>query len=359
MNFYSSLIKPVLFKFDAEIVHNLTTAVGEYLEDQELIKLLAYQNPKLSQNINGLNFVNPIGLAAGFDYDGHLARVLKNVGFGFNTVGTVTAKPYEGNPKPRLGRLPKSKSLLVNKGFKSEGVDKVIERLNLKEIKNNLVGISVGSSNLPEINTINKAIDDYFYTLEKVKALPYVSYLELNISCPNTSMTENFANKKNLDILLAKIKFTKPMFIKMPNEIAIGDLDELIKVALKYPISGFVLSNLVKNRNNKFFNKSEIEAVANLKGNFSGRPTFENSNQLIAHVYQKFGRYTKIIGCGGVFSAADAYHKIKLGASLVQMLTGLIYEGPQVVGEINRGLVTLLERDGYSNISQAVGSSDN
>ena len=362
---YKHILKPVFFSQDPEKVHNHISKTGEMLGKYSILRSLTttftrYSNPHLSQNLLGIEFENPIGLSAGFDYDGYMAEILPYVGFGFNTVGTVTAKPYEGNKPPRLKRLPKSKSLLVNKGFKSEGVDAVIKRLRSKNLRTNTLGISIGSSNIPEINTIEKAILDYCESFKKLKNEPYVRYFELNISCPNTALTEGFGNKNNLTLLLSsinKLKIEKPIFVKMANELSLETTESLIETALNFSeIKGFVFSNLVKNRDNGNFDKREIQSMENFKGNFSGKPTYENSNKLISNIYKKYGNQTLIIGCGGVFSAEDAYEKIKSGASLVQLITGMIYEGPQLIGEINEGLIKLLEQDGFVNISEAIGT---
>ncbi len=346
-NAYKLIVKPILFRFDPETVHDLFSTVGEFLGSYKITRdftslLFEYKNPSLKRTIDGIDFSNPVGLSAGFDYDGHLAGIMKSVGYGFNTVGTVTAKEYEGNTKPRLARLPKSKSLLVNKGFKSQGVDKVLKRLDAMNLNNITLGLSVGSSNVPEVNTIQKAIDDYVYTFNKVKNKNYIKYLELNISCPNTEMKESFAASKNLELLLTavdKLKITKPIYIKMANELAISEMEKLVELSLKHKcIRGFIFSNLVKDRNNKAFDKNEIKGVEKLKGNFSGKPTQKNSNDLISHMSKKFGNKTTIIGCGGIFNAKDAKEKLDNGAKLIQMITGMIYEGPQVIGEINRGI---------------------
>lgn len=360
---YKKIAKPMFFKQDAETVHNNLTEFGEALVQKKYLRnftqrLLSYNDGFLSQEIHGINFKNPIGLSAGFDYDGHLADTMQYVGFGFNTVGTVTAKSYEGNKKPRLERLPKSKSLLVNKGFKSQGVDKVLERLDSKNLTTTTLGISVGSTNIPEVNTIKKAIDDYLDTFRKFKNKEYVKYFELNISCPNAAMNENFANTKNFKQLLTEVKklrIKQPIWIKMANELSLNETDILVRNAISYGMSGFIFSNLVKDRDNKYFNKAEIQNFSEYKGNFSGKPTEKNANRLIKHFYKEYGKDTKIIGCGGIFNANDAYEKIKLGASLVQLITGMIYEGPQLIGKINQDLAKLLKADGYKNISEAVG----
>ena len=158
----------------------LTENAGWFLEAQ-----YSYKSDGLKRSFLDVDFENPVGLAAGFDYDGHLAKTMKHLGFGFNTIGTVTAKPYGGNQKPRLLRLVKSRAILVNKGFKSEGATKVAKRLDAKNLQGHTVGISVGSSNIPEVNTIDKAINDYVFTFNVFKNKPYVKYFELNISCQN------------------------------------------------------------------------------------------------------------------------------------------------------------------------------
>ncbi len=305
---YHYVLKPILFKFDPEFVHDLFTKTGEILESQDWLigNIFRYQNPKLSKTVLGLKFDNPIGLAAGFDYDGHLSQIMHSVGFGFNTVGTVTALPYDGNPPPRLGRLPKSNSLLVNKGFKSSGSVNIVKRLDQKKLSNCTVGISVGCSNLPQINTIDKAISDYLFTFNIFKNKSYVKYFELNISCPNTVIPTPFTAPQNftkLVVAINKLKLKQPIFVKMPNEISYLNSDNLVQIAIDHKIIGFIFSNLVKDRQNPAFNKNEMAKFINQKGNFSGRPTFDSSNKLIYHTRKKFGKKITIIGTGGIFMA--------------------------------------------------------
>jgi len=341
---YRNILRPFLFMIDCEVIHDVMSAQGESMENVGWLieALYKYKNPKLRKTVLGIDFENPVGLAAGFDYNGHLAKTMKHIGFGFNSVGTVTAKPYKGNKPPRLGRLIKSQSLLINKGFKSEGALKVAERLDSKNLAGHTIGISVGSSNIPEVNTIQKAIEDYIFTFTIFKNKPYVAYFELNISCPNTAMKEPFSdtvNFENLLVTITKLDLRQPIFVKMPSEISLADAEMLVEIGLKHGIKGYVFSNLVKDRKNKFFVKSEIEAVANLKGNFSGKPTFENSNKLLKHIRAKFGNKIVLIGLGGIFTPEDAKKKFESGADLIQLITGMIFEGPQTAGLINSELV--------------------
>src|SRR3989344_1767939 len=212
--FYKNIVKPVLFRIDAELAHDSHSFAGEFLGSHDLTrgvvkKVFAYENSSLVQTVNGVRYANPVGLSAGFDYDGHMAEIMSSVGFGFNTVGTVTAKYYEGNKKPRLGRLPLSKSLFVNKGFKSGGCARVAERLDRKGLADKTVGISVGSSNLPEIDSVEKAVADYIATFGLFRERKYVKYFEVNISCPNTLLPEPFTSKNNLELLLKEIRKLK------------------------------------------------------------------------------------------------------------------------------------------------------
>ena len=340
---YRYLLKPILFMMDPEVVHEGFTKVGEGLERTPWLvaPFFRYSHPSLRKTVLGIEFDNPVGLSAGFDYDGHMAAVMHSVGFGFNTVGTVTARPYAGNAAPRLARLPKSHSLLVNKGFKSEGARAVRARLDKKNLSRSTIGLSVGSSNVPEVNTVTKAIDDYVTTFKLFAKRKYVKYFELNISCPNTAVTGTFYAPENFERLcraVSALKLFPPIFVKMPSEISFVDSDALVSTALKYNIRGFIFSNLVKDRNNPAFDRGEIEKVAGLRGNFSGRPVYASSNKLIAHTRQKFGKKIAIIGVGGVFTAADARAKFAAGADLVQLITGMIFEGPQLVGKINKSL---------------------
>jgi len=335
--------------------------LGKYDFTKNILhSLLSYKNPSLKQKVLDINFENPVGLAAGFDYDADLIQVLPTVGFGFHSIGTVTNLPYEGNPRPMLGRLPKSKSLLVNKGFKSNGIESVLHKISGK--KGGIpLGISIGSTNMPYKNT-EAMIDDICASFEMVLKEGNFDYFELNISCPNLINVENLKDKLDvplgLGMLLNKLSYlniNKPLFIKMYSEKTIDETLALCEVASGYKwVKGFIFANLVKDRKNPAFDSEEIKNAG--RGNFSGKPTEKLSNTLISEVYKKYKDRFIIIGCGGIFTGADAYEKIKRGATLVQMITGMIYEGPSQIGKINKELSQLLEKDGYKNISEAVGT---
>lgn len=362
---YRTILKPILFKFPADDIHHLFLKTGRVLGDNhKSLKVLnyffSYQNSTLKQEVSGIVFENPLGLAAGFDYDADLIDVLPSVGFGYHTIGTVTYLPYEGNPKPMLGRLPKSQSLLVNKGFKSNGIDFILKKISDKKSSIPL-GISIGSTNRPYKNT-EGMIEDIYTSFEKVLRVNNFDYFELNISCPNLINVENLKDKFDeplgFGMLLNKLSYlniNKPLYIKMYGEKSDEETLALCAVAVNYKwVKGFIFSNLVKDRTNPSFDKEEIESAG--RGNFSGKPTEALSNNLISLVYKKYKDRFIIIGCGGIFTGADAYEKIKRGATLLQLITGMIYQGPSQISKINKELALLLKKDGYENISQAVGT---
>jgi len=361
---YRKILKPILFLFPADDVHVFFLKMGNFIGRYPFFRHISrffffYKNDSLSQNIFNLEFTNPIGLAAGFDYNADLIEVLPDISFGYQAIGTVTFWPYKGNAKPMLGRLPKSKSLLVNKGFKNHGIESILNKVSKTE-KRIPLGISIGSTNKLYKN-IDEMIEDIISSFKKVTAQNYFDYYELNISCPNLinveSLKDKFDEPIGFGILLNKLSYlniNKPLFVKMYLEKSVRDTILLTEVASIYPfVKGFIFSNLVKNRNNPLFDKNEIANAG--KGNFSGKPTEQITNDLISEVYKKYKNRFLIIGCGGVFTGRDAYEKIKRGATLVQLITGMIYEGPSVIGKINKDLAKLLKKDGYKNIKEAVG----
>lgn len=361
---YQKILKPVLFLFPADDIHNLFLKTGRFLGGSRFVKnftrkIFSYENEILSQNILGYKFINPIGLAAGYDYEAELIDILPSVGFGYQTIGTITNEAYKGNPKPMLGRLPKSRSLLVNKGFKNPGIDEILKRVRRVD-KTIPLGISIGTTN-KVYKERSEMVDDIIASFKKVIKANYFDYFELNISCPNLVNVENIENKfdskEGLDLILGRLNtlgINKPLFIKMHLEKSEKETLELATVASRYSlVTGLIFSNLVKDRTNPDFDKEEIASAG--RGNFSGKPTEKLTNNLISVVYKNFSQRFVIIGCGGVFTGEDAYEKIKRGATLIQLITGMIYMGPAQIGQINKELNELLKKDGYKNISEAIG----
>src|SRR3989338_2064287 len=293
---YTKFLKPIFFLFDPEFVHNSFEKKGAILGSNPLTRkitslLFNYRNPILNQNIEGINFQSPVGLSAGFDYEAKLTQILPSLAFGFQTIGTITNMPYEGNPSPRLGRLPKSRSLMVNKGFKNPGADSIIKSLGSKKF-NIPVGISIGRTNSPKLKTQKESVRDIIKSFKKFEnsMLPF-SYYELNISCPNIIHASNieFYSSKNLSALLKEIenlRIAKPIFIKMPINETNKETLRMLKVISKFSIKGVIFGNLNKNRNDSSLNQSEVRKFK--VGNFSGKPTEKRSNELISLAYKNY-----------------------------------------------------------------------
>ncbi len=351
---YKNVLKHIFFMFPPEFMHDSFTFKGKLLGSNFVTRGLVhmmfnYSNKRLEQDILGITFKNPIGLCAGFDKDAKLTQILACVGFGFEEVGSITKNPYEGNKGTRLWRLKKSKSLVVYYGLKNKGANYLYSKLKKMSFKFP-IGISIAKTNCKQTIDEKIGIDDYVYTYKKFHDVG--DYFTINISCPNAYGGEPYTDSKSLDKLLfkiSKVKKTKPIFLKMPADLPKIEVNRLISVAKKYKIDGFIATNLTKDRS--YVLDKNIPKV----GGISGKAVQELSDNMISYLYKKTKREFVIIGCGGIFNAADAYRKIKNGASLLQMITGMIYEGPFVISEINRGLVELLEKDGYKNISEAVG----
>lgn len=335
---YRNLIKPVLFLFEPEVAHENALTLGEALgKFQFARKVLAfmYKSPSKHIEFSRIKFPARVGLAAGFDYTASLPSILPSLSFGFTTIGTITNLPYAGNPKPRLGRLPRSKSLMVNKGFKNPGADAIIAKLEGKEFSIP-VGISIGRTNA--IMGQSESVADIVKAFTKFeKSRVKHAYYELNISCPNLFGKVDFYTPKRLEQLiteLAKLKITRPVFVKMPINLSNNIFLSLLVVLDKSFIKGVIVGNLQKDRKNVQLVKEEVAKFS--VGNFSGKPTFARSNELIKLTRKNYPNRFVIIGCGGVFSASDALAKLNAGADLIQLITGLIFEGPQLVSEINR-----------------------
>jgi dihydroorotate dehydrogenase len=357
---YVGLLKPVFFRSDPEAVHDRMTRVGKTLghfaAGRSLSSaLFGYKNNTLSQNILGITFSNPVGLSAGFDKNAELTDILPSVGFGFIEVGSITGNPCEGNPKPRLWRLPQSKSLVVWYGLKNEGCEAIAERLKNKAFAIP-TGMSVAMTNCTENMDIEKGIADFAKAFKVME--PIGDYITVNISCPNTVGGQPFIDPQNFGKLfnvLDEVPTTKPVFIKFSPDLTETELDTLLDIADNHRIHGIVCTNLTKKRDgNQKIKDANIPRV----GGMSGKVVQDLSNNMLAHIYKREGKRFILVGCGGVFTAEDAYKKIRLGASLIQMITGMIYEGPQVISEINRGLTELLKRDGFTNISEAIGADN-
>lgn len=360
---YRHVAKPIMFRRKPDAVHHGLIQAAKQVQlipgVRSLPKLWSYQHDMLQTEVAGIAFRNPVGLSAGFDKTIETPPLMKNVGFGWMTGGSVTLGAYEGNDKPWFHRLPNSKSLVVNAGLPSEGTSVVTERVRVypRHLFTGFpLNVSVAKTNSQESVGDEAGVKDYCESLAAFDTLSQVAMLEINISCPNTFGGEPFTTSARLEKLLKavdRLALTKPVFIKMPINLPFDEFDALVAVIVRHHVTGVTIGNLMKDRKKV---KLQDTLPDEVKGNLSGRPTKDLTTELVRRTYKVHKDKLVIIGVGGIMSAEDAYEKIQAGASLVALITGLIYEGPQLVGDINRGLVRFLKRDGFASIAEAVGT---
>lgn len=340
--FYQKLLKPILFKFDPENVHDFFVWTGELLGKFRLSRKLValfykYKGPDISIIVDGISYKTPFILSAGFDYNARLINILPEISFGSVEVGSVTARACLGNNKPRLIRLPKSKSILVRKGLRNDGVDAVIDRLKKYAIqKDFVVGVSIAQTNDEKNCSAETGLADYLYSFKRLNEENVGDYYTINISCPNAFGGETFAKPVLLDLLVSRlsaIRCQKPVYVKMPINLEWSEFDNLLKVLNKFEIiKGVIIGNLNKDYNSLDYRN---EAPDEYNGGLSGKPCFELSNYLIKRTREAYGKRFTIIGCGGVMSPDDMIQKIEVGADLVALITGMIYNGPSIVKSLS------------------------
>ncbi len=336
------LIRPVLFSFNAESVHdavmNSMQLFSRPFVYSLVSKLLDFEHPALHTNVLGIDFANPVGLAAGYDKSGRCIDFLASFGFGFIEVGTVTPRAQVGNPKPRLFHLPSEKGLFNRMGFNNEGVQTLAARLRKRKSRVP-VGANIGKN---KETPLDKSLDDYCECFEKLA--PLADYIVINVSSPNTPGLRDLQKKAFLQELLGRLQGAIPVFVKIAPELSALQLDGIMQAVTERTYTGIIATNTVKQ------SRADIG-----EGGLSGRPLAKSSTKVIRYIYDQSKGYIPIIGVGGIFSAEDAYEKIRAGASLIQIYTGFIYEGPRVIARIKQGLVKYLQRDGFASLTDAVG----
>jgi dihydroorotate dehydrogenase subfamily 2 len=337
---YQHILKPVLFQFDPETVHDAFVSIGKMASNSSSFKKilnLMYGKPEGKEiQIDGLTFKGPVLLSAGFDYNGHLSEVLYFLGIAGEEVGSVTARPCPGNSTPRLTRLIKSQSIQVYKGLRNDGVDVIIQRMKQKKIPSGFVlGISIAKTNDEVSSSTEEGIQDYCYSLKRLVEEDVGDFYTINISCPNAFGGEDFASPDRLRLLLSelkKISHSRPMYIKMPINLPWDKFRPLLDIIKELQFNGVVIGNLNKNYDDL---DDVTERPLDYRGGLSGRPCFKLSNELIQKTRQYIPENFTIMGCGGVLSQDDAMEKLRAGADLIQMISGMIFSGPQLVNEIN------------------------
>lgn len=340
---YRLVIKPFFFTFNAEKAHHLSfklTKMGFKIPFTRAIAKAMYkvEGKHLEREVFGLHFKNPIGLAAGFDKDGKNIEELAAFGFGFIEVGTVTPKPQEGNPKPRLFRLPKDEAIINRMGFNNEGVDALVERLKKHKKRNFILGGNIGKN---KITPNEEAKRDYVYCFEAL--FNHVDYFVVNVSSPNTPGLRELQEKQPLTELLCTLQernntksSPKPILLKIAPDLTDEQLNDIVDIVLTTKISGLIATNTTTSREGLMTSPEEVEKIG--AGGVSGKPLTKRSNEVIKYLKEKSNNAFPIIGVGGIMTPEDAKERLNAGADLVQVYSGFIYQGPSFVKNILRSL---------------------
>jgi len=342
-----ALARPLLRALPPETAHRLVLAglaagfAGRSAPDA----------PELRQSLWGRDFPNPVGVAAGFDKEARAPDALLRLGFGFVEIGTITPRAQSGNPRPRVFRLEADGALINRMGFNSSGLDSVIKRLQRRDRNSGIVGVNLGRN-----RDSTDAVADYARGAHR--AAPLVDYLVVNVSSPNTPGLRALQAGAALDKLLRAVIAARdasgvrpPLLLKIAPDLTPDETADIATAALAARIDGIVVANTTVARP-----EGLLEATAREAGGLSGRPLFTPSTALLADVYRLTAGRLPLIGVGGIASAADAYAKIRAGASLVQLYTALVFAGPALLGEIKTGLAALLLRDGFASVADAIGA---
>lgn len=340
---YKYILRPIFFSIDPERIHHLVFKLIKFSQSIPGIPFLTRliyvtKNQKLEREVFGIKFPNPVGLAAGFDKDAKLYKELSNFGFGFIEIGTITPLAQPGNDIPRMFRLPEDQALINRMGFNNEGISGAIERLKNRP-KDLIIGGNIGKNK----NTPNEqATSDYEKCFEALYA--YVDYFVVNVSSPNTPNLRALQEKEPLKQLLQHLQSLnnnkpkqKPILLKIAPDLTNEQLDDIVEIVLDSKIAGVIASNTTISRANLKTSATRIEEIG--MGGLSGKPLTKRSTEVIAYLSKKSNKSFPIIGVGGIHSADDAIEKLNAGASLVQLYTGFIYEGPALIKAINKRII--------------------
>lgn len=337
---YKQLIQPILFSLDPEKAHHLTFSWLKFIHKIPGIpaiirSIYQVEHPSLEREVFGIKFKNPVGLAAGLDKEAKLYEELSNLGFGFIEIGTITPKGQPGNPKKRLFRLKADKAIINRMGFNNQGVEEAIKRL--KKNKNVIIGGNIGKN---KITPNEEAVNDYSICFEKL--FPYVNYFVVNVSSPNTPNLRTLQEKEPLTLLLNTLQKLnsqkenpKPILLKIAPDLTDEQLLDIIDIVKETKIAGVIATNTTISR------EGLQSPDRNETGGLSGKPLTKRSTEVIRFLSEKSGKAFPIIGVGGIHSVEDALEKLEAGASLIQLYTGFIYEGPKLIKDINKKLIKI------------------
>jgi dihydroorotate dehydrogenase len=345
--FYKALVRPTLFQLDPEAAHEKALRLAARFGRGRLVResleaLFCVEDRRLRQTVGGLEFPNPVGLGAGYDKNAVGLEFWPVLGFGFVEIGSVTSRPQGGNVPPRAFRLPEQEALINRMGFNNDGADRIAPRVPPPPHRIP-IGVNVGKFKEVELS---RAAEDYLATLQKF--LGQADFFVINVSSPNTPNLRKLQDRELLEGLLSAVASvpnrTEPVFLKLAPDLTFEQMDDALELVQKHKLAGVVATN------------TTINHPVPPEGGLSGAPLRQRATECVRHIYRQTKGQVPIIGVGGIFSAADAYEKIQAGASLVEVWTGLIYEGPSLVADINRGLLRLLDRDGCDSVAEAVGT---
>ena len=349
---YRSLLRPLLFRLPAETAHEFALHSLSLLPARLIAR--RFDNPALSIKRFGLTFPNPIGLAAGFDKNGIALQPLAALGFGFIEAGTVTYHAQPGNPRPRLFRLSEDQALINRAGFNNEGAAAFARRVS-KHRPDCVLGVSIGKS---KITPLENATEDYLASFELVYNI--ADYVAINVSSPNTPQLRQLQQSQQLETLLSALQTRRrelqkhvPLLVKLSPDLDRRELEAIVEVIERLNIDGIIATNTTVSRDNLRTDAKRVAAFG--EGGLSGKPLKDASTRMIATLYELTDGRIPLIGVGGIFNAEDAWEKIAAGASLVQLYTGFIYQGPRIAQQINKDLAKILEREGFANLEEAVG----
>ena len=340
---YQAFMRPWLFQADPEAAHEHTLKLAAWTGRWRVARdaaetLFAIDDRRLRQTVFGIEFPNPVGLGAGYDKNAVGLEFWPSLGLGFVEIGSVTARAQPGNESPRLFRQAKQRALINRLGFNNEGADAIA--LRIPPLPHRIpIGVNVGKNRDVDLA---QAAENYLATIEKFRGR--ADFFVINVSSPNTPGLRKLQDREMLDRLLAKVRERTPVLLKIAPDLTFEQIDDIAELAQEHDVAGIVATN------------TTTDHPTPSQGGLSGAPLRARSTKCVRHIWRQTRGQVPIIGVGGVFTAADAYEKIRAGASLVEVWTGLVYEGPGLVRMINSGLLRLLERDGLSNIAEAVGT---
>jgi dihydroorotate dehydrogenase len=352
------LFRPLLFSFDSERAHHFALDALKLLQTARP-SLPTLSDPRLHQELWGLHFPNPVGLAAGYDKNAVVPLAWPALGFGFAELGTITAKAQPGNPKPRIFRLEQDEALINRLGFNNDGAATIAQRLSkvltLSRPHPIPLGFNIGKS---KVTPLEEAINDYLESVERL--FPFADYLVVNVSSPNTPDLRKLQESERLGQLIEALQarnrqlaarasiLQKPLLVKIAPDLDEEAVKEIAQVAQVTGVSGLIATNTTTAR-------PALRTPIREDGGLSGKPLAQRATEVLRILFRAVEGKLPLIGVGGIFSAADAYARIRAGASLIQIYTGLIYQGPLLPRQIVRGLLDLLARDGLSHLREAVG----